>query len=93
MVADSLYTHYLHGIEERTADVFSGNCSSGGDSREDIKKTIFNHQVIPCQKDAMVNQLERQVRISITIRHVPKTVNLNLAHLLGKSLHKNSREN
>lgn len=63
MIKDDAYHHYLHSIRERTEDL--------------IAPTIANIEM--CENVNEQNRvLQRSKRISLTIRHVPKTSKLKL---------------
>ncbi|ODM93525.1 Alpha-ketoglutarate-dependent dioxygenase alkB 6 [Orchesella cincta] len=57
ILQETCYHHFLHGIEERSSDI--------------ITDKIFN--VDQCQGVKFNDELSRETRISLTIRHVPKT--------------------
>ncbi|VDL35428.1 unnamed protein product [Hymenolepis diminuta] len=86
MVTDSLYTYYMHGIEEKKVDYLHlikndfDSSSFFADPDSEIEKKILNLSQIPQWED-LADQLERKTRISITIRHVPKTRKVNLSRL------------
>lgn len=64
ILEDDLYHNYLHAIAERTSDTISS---------EDIKNLEL------CGEKYTENeQMERNTRLSLTIRHVPKTSKLKL---------------
>ncbi len=62
-----MYTKYLHGIAERTEDTVSDLICNLG------------HLGTPV---SVGGRLERTTRLSLTIRHVPKTLKIKLK--LGK---------
>ncbi|CAL8126033.1 unnamed protein product [Orchesella dallaii] len=57
ILQETCYNNFLHGIEERSSDL--------------ITDKILN--VNQCQELKLNNELSRDTRISLTIRHVPKT--------------------
>ncbi|XP_002740837.1 putative RNA/DNA demethylase ALKBH6 [Saccoglossus kowalevskii] len=59
---DEMYTKYLHGIADRTHDTLTGK--------------VLN--VDACPQRAIGDVLERKLRISLTIRHVPKVLKIKL---------------
>ncbi|KAH9285419.1 Alpha-ketoglutarate-dependent dioxygenase alkB -like protein 6 [Echinococcus granulosus] len=82
MVTESLYTYFMHGIEEREIDYLpqikgSSNSLKYVGSDDQIEKRLFNLLQIPNLEDSS-HLLQRQKRISVTIRYVPKTRNVNL---------------
>ncbi|VDN08724.1 unnamed protein product [Dibothriocephalus latus] len=93
MVGDLLYTHYLHGIEERQSDLLytdaAGDSAPTQESKleeveaeeeRDLTKHIFNLPSSPLPR--LVNgSLTRENRISVTIRHVPNTRKVDLRRL------------
>lgn len=56
IISNAAYTHYLHGIEERTCDVLDDNVIN---LRDDNIRSSHH---------------DRQLRVSLTIRHVKKTI-------------------
>lgn len=70
ILKDDMYTMYLHSIAEQTHDIITTQLSNLGQ----------------CADDELKNQvggtIERNRRISLTIRHVPKTskIRLRLGH-------------
>ena len=69
VLKDDMYKKYLHGIDQRTEDT--------------VSKKICNlsHLGTPVTH-GNVNVLKRTTRVSLTIRHVPKTLKVKLK--LGK---------
>lgn len=57
ILQETCYHHYLHGIDERTSDK--------------ITDKVLN--VNECSSIMLSEELTRETRISLTIRHVPKT--------------------
>jgi alkylated DNA repair protein alkB family protein 6 len=70
VLTEDLYIKYLHGIEARTSDPCTTDICNLG----------------KCAKVLSIGSaLERQTRVSLTIRHVPKVIKFNLLHhVLGK---------
>lgn len=87
MVTESLYTYYMHGIDEREADTLRQPQPSGDSEDSEIQKKIVNYDNVPGVED-LESPLERQTRISITIRHVPNTKHVDIARLLKRTLYK-----
>lgn len=82
MVTDSLYTYFMHGIEERETDYLpqmegGPNPPKHVESDSQIEKRLFNLSQVP-NSEGLPHLLERKKRISITIRHVPRTRNVNI---------------
>ncbi|VDM17755.1 unnamed protein product [Hydatigera taeniaeformis] len=82
MVAESLYTYFMHGIEEREIDYLpqiKGDSSLLKHVKSDapIEKRVFNLSQIPTSDD-LSHLMKRKTRISITIRHVPRTCNVTI---------------
>ena len=68
MLQEDMYTQHLHGIAERREDVVT-------------KDTIIN--LSNCSRQLNDGDtLQRSTRVSLTIRHVPKTLKVKLR--LGK---------
>ncbi len=70
VVKDDMYLKYLHGIGQRSEDII-------------IEDKIFNSQFCT-GKFAPGNRVERNTRISMTIRNVPKVSKLSVQDLLLK---------
>lgn len=66
LVCDDMYKTYLHGIEERTTD--------------NVTDKVVN--LSQCEGISIGETLSRKTRISLTIRHVPKTIKNKL--IFGK---------
>ncbi|KAL5112819.1 hypothetical protein TcWFU_008822 [Taenia crassiceps] len=82
MVTESLYTYFMHGIEEREIDYLpqikgGSKSSTHVESDSQIEKRLFNLPQIPDLED-LSYLLERKKRISITIRYVPRTRNIGI---------------
>lgn len=85
MVTESLYTYYMHGIEERKVDHLRQikselDIPAFADPDTEIEKKILNLSQIPHWED-LPNRLERQKRISITIRHVANARKVDLSRI------------
>ncbi len=63
LIKDSMFHHYLHGIEEKTKDFKDGLVFAASEDHE----KLGDGEII-----------ERQTRISLTIRHVPKTKSIKI---------------
>ena len=64
VLQDSMYTHYLHGIAETTEDVLT-------------EKKVVNRPHLSGEISGQ-GPLHRTTRVSLTIRHVPKTFKIKL---------------
>lgn len=70
ILKDDMYNVYLHGIKETYQDVFN------------IDK-IANYEHLTSFKNTDVGStLNRETRVSLTIRYVPKVLKLNTSSLL-----------
>ena len=65
-MCDDMYKAYLHGIAERTSDMVTDRVAN----------------LDKCDGVSMGQTLSRTTRISLTIRHVPKTIKNKL--IFGK---------
>ena len=65
LVKNQMFSHYLHGIEEKPSDYCDTNL------------IIPNQCQFSQDHDDSAN-LERKTRISLTIRHVPNTKKINI---------------
>ena len=63
MVTDDMYLTYLHGITERTEDVITEHACNLPNTK------------LQCE---VGTTLQRDTRVSLTIRHVPKVTKLKL---------------
>ncbi|KAL5962600.1 hypothetical protein TSMEX_009630, partial [Taenia solium] len=82
MVTESLYTYFMHGIEERETDYLprikdDPNSPKRVEPDSQIEKRLFNLPQIPNSGD-LSHLLRRKKRVSITIRHVPRTRSVNI---------------
>ena len=85
IVMGCLYTHYMHGIEERENDYFPQTTKDPSqigrlETTGEIVKHLFNLSQVPESKD-LSGALRRKKRVSITIRHVLKTLKSDLPHI------------
>ncbi|CAF0733298.1 unnamed protein product [Brachionus calyciflorus] len=71
VLRDDMYKVYLHGIKETNQDLI-------------VSKKIINFNKLG-QNYEESDILMRQTRISLTIRHVPKVLKVNLSSLLFKN--------
>lgn len=72
ILKDDMYKVNLHGIKETTQDVID-------------TKQIINFDQLGDDKYRQSNVLTRDTRVSLTIRHVPKVLKINLNSVLFKS--------
>lgn len=72
ILKDDMYKVNLHGIKETTQDVID-------------TKQIINFDQLGDDKYRQSNVLTRDTRVSLTIRHVPKFLKINLNSVLFKS--------
>jgi alkylated DNA repair protein alkB family protein 6 len=72
ILQEDMYKIYLHGIRELKEDVI-----------KDKANTILNYDLLD-DKFKFKDVAERQTRISLTIRFVPKTLKLNSSNLFTK---------
>ncbi len=70
ILQDEMYNVYLHGIRELSEDLIND------------KSLIVNYEHLKEQN--FVDCLKRQTRVSLTIRHVPKILKLNVSSLFSK---------
>ncbi|CAL8070188.1 unnamed protein product [Calicophoron daubneyi] len=82
VVADQLYTYYMHGIEPRGVDYI-------GDAEVSSLKDGEQYAVIKNWKNCELGSVNsadytRSTRISVTIRYVPNVSKLDMSFLLRK---------
>ena len=71
ILQDDMYKVFLHGIKEVSQDKL-------------IPENIFNFSKLNKTYGDSENLVERQTRISLTIRYVPKVLKINVNSLLFK---------
>jgi alkylated DNA repair protein alkB homolog 6 len=70
ILKDDMYRVYLHGIKETKEDLFDTSL-------------IANHENLSSFKNAIPSTvLNRDTRVSLTIRYVPKVLKINASSLL-----------
>ncbi|CAH8482252.1 unnamed protein product [Schistosoma turkestanicum] len=86
IVTEQMYTHYMHGIAERTTDLLINHedCSRRSEELADNATVIHNWNAT--NLESTQSQLcHRGKRVSVTIRYVPRVSKINWNTLLRRN--------
>ena len=75
------YHQYLHGISEAFEDVLTDQVIQPGAEKESTqgqKKMLNSNQILNENNKKADESVQRETRISLTIRHVPKTKHIKI---------------